>query len=100
MFRSLGDPARLAILAQLAISGQRVVELTSHLGLAQSTVSSHLACLRGCGLVTSKPQGRASVYSLVASTEILNVLTAAERLLAETGDAVVLCPVYGVGAQR
>ncbi len=60
MFRSLGDPNRLAILRHLALGEHRVVDLVSHLGLAQSTVSAHLACLRDCGLVTSRPQGRGS----------------------------------------
>src|SRR5918998_693633 len=92
LFRSLGDPARLAILRHLALGEHRVVDLTAHLGLAQSTVSAHLACLRDCGLVTSRPQGRASMFSLAHDVELLRVLAAAEQLLAATGDAVVLCP--------
>ncbi len=100
MFRSLGDPARLAILRHLALGEHRVVDLTAHLGLAQSTVSAHLACLRACGLVTSRPQGRASIWSLATAPELLDLLAAAERLLAGTGDAVVLCPAYGQGADR
>lgn len=96
MFRSLGDPTRLAIIARLASGEHRVVDLTAHLGLAQSTVSSHLGCLRDCGLVTSRPQGRASMFSL-AQPELLALLASAERLLAATGDAVVLCPTYGQG---
>jgi len=99
MFRSLGDPTRLAILQHLALGEHRVVDLTAHLGLAQSTVSAHLACLRDCGLVTSRPQGRASMFSL-AHPELFALLSAAEKLLAATGDAVVLCPTYGEGASR
>src|SRR3954453_4291287 len=95
MFRSLGDPARLAILRHLSLGEHRVVDLTAHLGLAQSTVSAHLACLRDCGLVESRPQGRASMFSLCHDDAILELLAAAERLLAATGDAVVLCPRYG-----
>jgi len=94
MFRSLGDPARLAILQHLALGEHRVVDLKAHLGLAQSTVSAHLACLRDCGLVTSRTQGRASMFSL-AHPELFALLAAAEQLLAATGDAVVLCPTYG-----
>jgi DNA-binding transcriptional ArsR family regulator len=94
MFRSLGDPTRLAIVQHLALGEHRVVDLTTHLGLAQSTVSAHLGCLKDCGLVDSRPVGRASVYSL-ARPELLALLSAAETLLAATGDAVVLCPVYG-----
>jgi DNA-binding transcriptional ArsR family regulator len=100
VFRSLGDTTRLAILRRLALGEHRVVELTAHLGLAQSTVSAHLACLRDCGLVTSRPQGRASMWSLATAPELLDVLAAAERLLAATGHAVVRCPTYGESVPR
>lgn len=97
LFRSLADPARLAILQHLALGEHRVVELTAHLGLAQSTVSGHLACLRDCGLVEYRPKGRSSVYSLARQPrpELLDLLAAAERVLAATGSAVALCPTYG-----
>ncbi len=94
LFRSLGDPARLAIVRRLASGAARVTDLTGELGLAQSTVSKHLACLRDCGLVSVQAVGRASVYSL-AVPALLEVLAAAEKVLAVTGDAVALCPVYG-----
>ena len=97
LFHSLSDPSRLAILQHLIFGEHRVRDLTEHLGLAQSTVSAHLACLRECGLVVSRPQGRASVFSLVSAPELLAVLAAAERLLATTGQGVALCPNYGVG---
>ena len=100
MFRSLGDPTRLAILRHLALGEHKVVDLTTHLALAQSTVSAHLACLRDCGLLTSRPQGRASMWSLTHSADLMDLLAAAERLLAATGDAVALCPTYGKGAAR
>jgi len=100
MFRSLGDPARLAILRHLALGEHKVKDLTANLGLAQSTVSAHLACLRDCGLVTFRAQGRATLWSLAASREILGVLAAAEHLLTATGNAVALCPTYGEEANR
>jgi ArsR family transcriptional regulator, cadmium/lead-responsive transcriptional repressor len=94
LFRSLGDPARLAIVRRLTHSPARVTDLAGELGLAQSTVSKHLACLRNCGLVTVQAAGRASVYSL-AQPALGALLAAAEDLLAATGNAVALCPVYG-----
>lgn len=97
LFHSLSDPARLAILRRLADGEQRVVDLTAPLGLAQSTVSAHLACLRDCGLVESRPQGRSSLFSLATRPELLGVLAAAERLLEVTGFAVELCPNHGPG---
>src|SRR5260370_11666212 len=96
LFRSLGDPARLAMLRQLASGEARVVDLTGRLGLAQSTVSKHLACLRDCGLVNVRPAGRASVYSL-AQPALLELFTAAEAVLDATGNAVTLCPAYADG---
>jgi DNA-binding transcriptional ArsR family regulator len=96
LFHGFSDPSRLAILRHLALGEHRVVDLTGHLGLAQSTVSKHLACLRDCGLVDSHPQGRASVFSLTHPEATLAVLESAELLLALTGDSVTLCPMYGV----
>ena len=97
LFRSLGDPARLMIVRRLAGGPARVTDLVSSLGLAQSTVSKHLACLRDCGLVTSRPAGRASVFRL-AQPALADMLTAAETVLAATGNAVALCPVWGTGS--
>lgn len=96
LFHGFSDPARLSIVRHLALGEHRVVDLTGHLGLAQSTVSKHLACLRDCGLVESRPVGRASVFSLTHPDATLALLAAAERLLGLTGDAVALCPVYGL----
>ena len=97
LFRSLGDPARLAILRRLATEPARVVDLVEALGLAQSTVSKHLACLRDCGLVTSEPEGRASLFRLTQPA-LIDLLASAETVLAATGNAVALCPNYGVDA--
>lgn len=97
LFRSLGDANRLRIVMELAGGELRVVDLTSRLGLAQSTVSAHLSCLRDCGLVTSRPVARQSFYCLTRP-ELLDLLRSAEVLLARTGNAVSLCPDYGCHA--
>lgn len=99
LFHSLSDATRLAILRRLAVGEARVVDLTAELGLAQSTVSAHLGCLRDCGLVDYRPQGRASVYRL-ACGELLEVFRAAEAVLEATGSAVALCPTYGHPVKR
>ena len=95
LFKSLGDPTRLAIVRRLASGPARVVELVDELGLAQSTVSKHLACLRDCGLVISEPLGRASLFRLTQPA-LIDVLASAETVLAATGQAVALCPNYGL----
>jgi len=95
LFHGFSDRSRLAIVQHLVQGEHRVVDLTGHLGLAQSTVSRHLACLLDCGIVQVRVEGRASVYSLVHPAATLQLLAAAEQLLALTGDAVTLCTTYG-----
>ncbi len=95
LFHGFSDPSRLSIVRHLALGEHRVVDLTAHLGLAQSTVSQHLACLRDCGLVSSRPEGRASMWSLDHADTVIALLTSAEKLLALTGEAATLCPSHG-----
>lgn len=94
LFHGLSDGTRLAIVRRLAAGEARVVDLVGELGLAQSTVSAHVACLRGCGLVEGRPEGR-QVFYFLARPELMDLLAAAEALLAKTGNAVTLCPNYG-----
>ncbi len=91
LFRSLGDPTRLAIVRRLATGPARVTDLVKALRLAQSKVSKHLACLRDCGLVDSQPVGRASVFRLSQSA-LAELLTCAEAVLAATGNGVAYAP--------
>lgn len=95
LFHGFSDTSRLSIVRHLALGEHRVVDLTAHLGLAQSTVSQHLACLRDCGLVSSRPEGRASMWSLNHVDTVMDLLAAAEKLLGLTGEAVALCATYG-----
>ncbi|MGW3353183.1 ArsR/SmtB family transcription factor [Nonomuraea rubra] len=94
LFHSLADETRLRIVQRLARGEARVVDLTGELGLAQSTVSKHLACLRDCGLIDYRAEGRQSFYALTRP-ELMDLLASAEQLLAATGHAVALCPTYG-----
>lgn len=94
LFHGLADRNRLAIVRQLASGELRVVDLTKSLGLAQGTVSGHLACLRDCGLIEGRAEGRQMFYS-IAHPQLMELLGAAEQLLALTGDAVEFCPNYG-----
>jgi len=71
-----------------------VADLVTELRLAQSTVSSHVACLRECGLVAGRAQGRQVFYTL-RRPELLDVLASAATVLTATGNAVALCPNYG-----
>jgi DNA-binding transcriptional ArsR family regulator len=87
------DPTRLAILLALQGGEHRVVDLIAEVGGSQANISGHLACLKGCGLVTDRPQGRASYYR-ISRPEVRQLLKAAEALLAAIGHEVTLCTYY------
>ena len=93
VMRGFADPTRLAILVALAEGELRVTDLVARLGSSQGNVSGHLACLKDCGMVTDRPQGRAVWYS-IAEPEVVGVIRAAEGLLARTGAQIDLCPNY------
>ncbi len=66
LFKALGDPARVLILATLARAEHEVCvcDFTSGLDLNQSTVSHHLKLLKDAGLVNSQRRGTWGYYSL------------------------------------
>jgi ArsR family transcriptional regulator len=91
LFRGFGDATRLALLWALAGGEKRVTDLVAEVGTSQSNASEHLACLRECGLVVDRPEGR-QVFYRIASPEVFELLAAAERVLAVHGRRVRLCP--------
>jgi len=99
LFRGFGDPTRLAILSELLGGERRVVDLVETLGCSQSNVSGHLACLKECGLITDRPEGRSVHYGL-ATPSVVDLLRQAEVLLAEIGQDVALCRNYRTGDDR
>ena len=90
LFHALAEPTRLALLQHLASGEHRVRDLVEHLHLAQSTVSKHLACLRDCGLVTLRPEGRASWFALADPARLEELLGTADGLLAASGASLTL----------
>lgn len=91
LFQALADPTRLTLVQHLAAGEHRVRDLVDHLGLAQSTVSRHLAFLVECRLVTARPEGRATWYALTDPALLRLLVSAAEGLLKASGTHAVLC---------
>ena len=61
---ALSDPTRVQILLALRNAPAYPAELADTLGVSRQSLSNHLACLRGCGLVVARPEGRRSLYEL------------------------------------
>lgn len=61
---ALSDPTRARILMALLEAPAYPADLAAALGVTRQSMSNHLACLRGCGLVIAVPEGRRSRYEL------------------------------------
>ena len=88
LFKSLADPHRLQIIQHLRLGEHRVADLVDHLGLAQSTVSTHVASLRNTGLLASHTHGRATYYTLAHPQETTQLLKAATAVLTSTDTCI------------
>ena len=94
LFRGFGDPTRLAILEELSAAGElRVKDLVDRLGGSQSNISGHVGCLKDCGLVSDRPEGR-QVFYRISGPEVVAALRSAEEVLAVSGQKIELCPNY------
>ena len=64
LFRTLGDGARILILAALTEREHNVTDLAAQAKLSESATSHHLRHLRQMRLVKSRKEGRYVFYSL------------------------------------
>ncbi len=72
LFKALADDTRLRILNLLSQGELCVCDIMTILGVGQSKVSRHLACLRHAGLVNDRRKGVWMHYSLAHPTGIVH----------------------------
>jgi DNA-binding transcriptional ArsR family regulator len=89
-FRGLGEPTRLRILRLLDAGELSAGELVTRLGMPQATVSTHLGCLRWCGFVSTRREGRSVIYG-IADPRVSELVALAESLLEDNADHVACC---------
>jgi ArsR family transcriptional regulator len=81
IIKAMAHPTRLFIVDELAKSGERCVcELTEMVGVDMSTVSRHLAILKGVGIVEDDKRG-AQVYYRLRVQCVLNFFECVESVL-------------------
>ena len=90
-FRGLGDPTRLRILLLLLEHDELGVgDLVAAVGSSQGRVSSHLAGLRWCGLVSDRREGRRIFYS-IPDPRVASLLRSALAVVADNEDHISTC---------
>lgn len=94
-FRTLGDPTRIRLLQLLiaAPTGEcSVGALVEAIDAPQSRVSTHLGCLRWCGLVQTRREGK-QVYYRVTDPRVRELLALGGAVLRDHGARVATCDV-------
>ena len=93
-FKGLGDPVRLRVLEFLEGGERSVGEIVEHLGLPQNRVSMHLGCLRWCGYVDTRRDGRYVFYRLTDS-RVTEILRLSREMLSGSEVYLMTCEVIG-----
>ena len=75
MFRLLGEPSRLVLVAQCLDQPVKVGDLAGRAGLSPSLVSHHLRLLRGARLLRAERRGK-EVFYVVADHHVRDMLHA------------------------
>ena len=89
-FHGLAHPVRLRIVLQLLDGQKNVGDLMRLLGLKQAHVSNHLACLRWCGFVTGRQEGR-NIYYTVTDPRVREILRLGEAVVADNAARIAAC---------
>ena len=94
-FQVLSDPTRIRLLHLLIDApdeGSTVSSLVSAIGAPQSRISTHLGCLRWCGLVQSYRNGK-QVYYRIADTRVRDLLAVGGAVMRDHAADVASCGV-------
>jgi DNA-binding transcriptional ArsR family regulator len=84
--QALSDPTRSQIMLVLQQNPGYPAELAASLQVSRQSISNHLQCLRGCGLVVAVREGRRVRYELAdaklghALADLLGVVLAVDPL--------------------
>ena len=95
--RAIGDPTRCAVLLAVLDGVAYPASIAEHLSLSRASVSTHLTCLRGCGLVLAAAEGRRVRYTVAdpgvehALRDLLSVVLAVQPHAHDVSD-----PLRGV----
>lgn len=98
-FQGLADPIRVDILAFLLDGPKTAGEIVRHIGRAQATVSSHLTCLRFCGYVEARREGRSVCYEII-DRRVRTLMDTGERYLRENAERIMACRVIAAEQER
>ncbi len=88
--RAFGDKTRVQILECIKYEEKTVSQIVDSIEGNQSNISQHLACLRGCGIIVGRPEGKYVYYGL-RNQQIKELLETFDNVLNQIEDNVACC---------
>lgn len=88
--RGFSDKTRLQILESIKNKEKTVSQIVEELNGNQSNISQHLACLKGCGIIVSRQEGKYMYYSL-RNEGIAQFMDIMEAVFVQVEEEVAAC---------
>lgn len=89
-FHGLANPTRLKIVETLLAGEMSVSQIVDAVGVSQSQVSNQLACLKWCGYVTSRKEGKYILYR-ISDERVRAILQLAKVIVADNAEHIRCC---------
>lgn len=89
-FSGLSNPVRFSIIEILMDGEKTVGELVTALNASQSQISNHLACLKWCGYVSFRQEGK-RVYYQVTDQRIRSIIETAKKVVKDNAEHISSC---------
>jgi len=89
-FQGLANPTRYKIVEALLTGPKNVSHLVETLGVSQSQISNQLICLKWCGYVNSRQEGK-YVYYRITDERIRTIVELARSVVADNANHISCC---------
>ncbi len=89
-FSGFANPTRYKIIELLMEGEKTVSEIVDALNASQSQISNHLACLKWCGFVGGRQEGK-YVYYKVTDSRVREIVSLARSIVADNCEQINCC---------
>jgi DNA-binding transcriptional ArsR family regulator len=89
-FHGLSNPSRFKIVLALLESEKNVGQLMDELGMKQSQISNQLTCLKWCGYVNTRQDGK-FVYYQITDPRLREMIELARAIVADHAEHINSC---------
>lgn len=93
------NKTRLQILDSIREGEKTVTDIVEQIQSSQSNISQHLSCLKACGLILSRREGK-YVYYRLRNEKIADLLTMFDLVLEDVEQNIESCPNHFINSKQ